>query len=73
MELFDSVLRLVMAGGALCILFGVVMMLTPQVIHKMNAGINQTIVSLDETFLKYNWISGITFLVLGLILVYVTI
>jgi len=57
------------AAGALC-LFGVLFLVNPTAVHKMNMAINHSIASFDSTFVKHHYYAGASFLVVGVALLY---
>ena len=58
------------AAVALCF-FGVFFLVNPTAGHKMNMGITQSIASFDSTFLKHHYYAGASFLVVGVVLLYI--
>jgi len=60
-------------SGILCSLFGILLLTSPQAIHKLNERITRSILSFDSIFLKYNRYAGISFLVTGAALLYMII
>jgi len=63
-------LWLVAIAGGVCCLFGVLFVVNPQVIHKANQAISFSILSFDATFMKYNRYTGLSFLAIGIVLLY---
>jgi len=73
MDQATMLLWLTMAGGVVCFLFGLLFLVTPQMVHKLNQGISRSILTLDTTFEKHNRFAGALFLVVGVFLLYMTI
>lgn len=66
-------LWIITAAGVMCSIFGVLFLLSPQMVHRLNQGISRRIMSFDTTFVKYSTYSGILFLAIGAFLLYMTI
>lgn len=70
MEEMTLFLWVVGIAGVICCLSGSIFLASPHMIHKINQGISRSIISLDETFMKYNRYAGLSFLVVGIVLIY---
>ena len=60
-------------AGVMCSIFGALLLVNPQVVHKLNQGISRSILSFDKIFFEYNRHAGISLLVIGIALLYMII
>jgi len=70
MDQFAIFFWVVIIAGFLCSLFGVLLVASPKAVHKLNAGISRSIISFDASILKYSRYAGVSFLVVGIALLY---
>lgn len=73
MEQTSLFLWLALAGGGLSYLFGVLFLLNPQVVHKLNQGISFSLMSFDTALMKHNRITGAALLIAGCFILYMAI
>ena len=62
-----NILWLSMLGGAICCFIGVLFVMAPQVVHKLNQKTRSSILSLD-LLVKYHRITGVLLLAVGVYL-----
>ncbi|OGQ73666.1 MAG: hypothetical protein A3G40_09235 [Deltaproteobacteria bacterium RIFCSPLOWO2_12_FULL_57_22] len=73
MEQITMFLWLITIAGVICCLFGLLFLASPHAVHKLNQGISRSILSVDTTFVKYNRYTGVSFLAIGTVLLYIVI
>ena len=73
MEQTSLFLWLALAAGGFSYLFGVLFLLNPQVVHKLNQGISCSLLSFDTTLMKHNRVTGAALLIAGCFLLYMGI
>ncbi len=71
MDQVMMVFLLIMVGATALCCFGVLFIVNPTAVHKMNMGNSRPIVSLDSTFVKHHYSTGVSFLVIGVALLYI--
>lgn len=73
MEQGTMLLGLTIAAGVMSSLFGLLFLVTPEVVHRLNQGISRSILTFDTILVKYNRVTGVLFLAVGVFLLYMTI